>query len=56
MSALAGQFALCVHCSDERYLADSGEMYSGIVVLGHVLAPALAQERQDEQASIPNHV
>ena len=49
LSALASQCAQ--HCSDD--FADSGEMSSGIVILGLVLALVLAQETQDNR---PQHL
>ena len=44
------------HCSDERNLADYGEMCFGIVILGFILAPVLAQERQDNRPQDLIHV
>ena len=44
------------HCSDERHFVDSGDMSSGIVILGMVLALILAQERQDNRPQHHNHV
>ena len=54
MRVLASQCAQ--HCSDERNFADFGEMYSGVVILGLVLALVLAQEMQDNrpEASTPH--
>ena len=37
------------HCYDEIKFADSGEMSSGVVILGLVLALVLAQEMQDNR-------
>ena len=53
MSTMVGQYAQ--HCSDERNIADSGEMCSGIVILGLVLALVLAQEMQDNRPQHLNH-
>ena len=51
MRVLASQCAQ--HCSDERNFADSGEMCSGVVILGLVLALVLAQEMQNNR---PQHL
>ena len=50
MSPLGTQCAM--HFSDERHFADSGEMCSGVVIIGLVLALVLAQEMQD---NMPQH-
>ena len=44
------------HCSDEINFADSGEMCSGVVTLGQVLALVLAQEAQDNRPQNLIHV
>ena len=54
MSPLASQCAQ--HCSDERNFADSGDMCSGVVDLGLVLAMVLAQEMQDSRPQHFTHV
>ena len=54
MSTKVYQYAQ--HCSDERNFADSGEMCSGIVILGLVLALVLAHEMQDNRPQHLNHV
>ena len=54
MSPLASQSAQ--HCSDKRNFADSGEMCSGVVILGLVHALVLAQEMQDNRPLNLNHV
>ena len=54
MSPLASQFEQ--HCSDERNFADSGEMSSGVVILGLVLALVLAEEMHDNTHQHPIHV
>ena len=41
------------HSSDESNFADFGEMCSGVVILGLVLALVLAQEMQDNR---PQHL
>ena len=41
------------HCSDESNSADFGEMCSGVVISGLVLALVLAQEMQDNR---PQHL
>ena len=51
MRALAGQ---CTQqCSDEKNFADSGEMYSGVISLGLVLALVLVHEKQENR---PQHL
>ena len=50
MSPLVSQCAQ--HCSEERNFDDSGEMCSGIVIIGLILALVLAQETEER----PQHL
>ena len=49
----ADQSMLTTYCSDERNFADSGEMCSGVVILGLVLAGS-GTGKAGQQGSTPH--